>query len=100
MPRTRTTKNPTPDEIVSLRFAVPSQMARATQSDVYIIMTCTEGAIRIPKSLLKEQNEKYCLFEAKLPRDVAAAFRSVYGELFRLARSLSRSSPMPNSGNP
>lgn len=86
MPETRTTKKPTADELVFLRFAVPSQMARATQSDVYII-TCAEGAIRIPKSLLKEQTEKHYLFEARLPRDVASAFRSVYGELFRLTRS-------------
>lgn len=86
MPQTRTPKKPAADDLVPLRFAVPSQMARATQLDVYIT-TCAEGVIRIPKSLLKEQTAKHFLFEATLRRDVAAAFRSVYGELFRLTRS-------------
>jgi hypothetical protein len=36
---------------------------------------------------LKERTHNHCVFEARLPRDVAAAFRSVYGEVFRLTRS-------------
>lgn len=83
MSHTDRTKQPTADDLVLLRFAVPAKMARSTQSEVFII-TCAESVIRIPKSLLKEQHAEHLLFEARLPRDVAAAVRSLYGELFRL----------------
>jgi hypothetical protein len=77
---------PTESDLVFLRFAVPLKMTKTVQSEVFV-MTCADGVIRIPTTLLKERTHNQCVFEARLPRDVAAAFRSVYGEVFRLTRS-------------
>lgn len=87
MPDTHPTHKPSPTDLVLLRLAVPSKMATSTASEV-LIRTCAESVIRIPKTLLKA-NEKsnHIVFEARVPRDVAAFVRSIYGELFRLMRS-------------
>jgi hypothetical protein len=77
-------KKPSPTDLVLLRFAVPSKMTTLSGSEVFI-RTCAESVIRIPKTLVKvDGNSKHIVFEARLPRDVAAAVRSMYGELFRL----------------
>jgi hypothetical protein len=78
------TRKPSPTDLVLLRFAIPSKMTTLSRSEVFV-RTCAEGVIRIPKSLVKAgANSKHVVFEARLPRDVAAAVRSIYGELFRL----------------
>ena len=87
MAHTHPTRKPLPSDLVLLRFAVPSKMTTSTASEVFI-RTCAESVIRIPKTLLKPNGKSnHLLFEARVPRDVAAAVRSVYGELFRLTRS-------------
>ena len=85
MPHPHPTRKPSSNDLVLLRFAVPSKMARSTASEVFI-RTCAESVIRIPKSLLKKDDSNHVVFEARVPRDVAAAIRSIYGELFRLTR--------------
>ena len=90
MPHKHPTQKPSPTDLVLLRFAVPSKMASTSAFEVFI-RTCTESVIRIPKTLLKtEEKSNHLVFEAKVPRDVAAAVRSIYGELFRLTRSVHR----------
>jgi hypothetical protein len=87
MAHTHPTKKPSPTDLVLLRFAVPSKMATSTSSEVFI-RTCAESVIRIPKTLLKtdppNKKSNHILFEARVPRDVAAVVRSIYAELFRL----------------
>jgi len=84
MVHTHPTKKPSLDDLVLLRFSVPSRMTTATASEVFV-RTCAEGVIRIPKSLLKtEEKADHLVFEARIPRDVAAAVRSIYSEVFRL----------------
>jgi hypothetical protein len=87
---THPVKKPSPTDLVLLRFAVPSKMATVSESEVFI-RTCAESVVRIPKTLLKaSEKSKHIVFEARLPRDVAAAVRSIYGELFRLHGSAAR----------
>ena len=87
MPHKHPTQKPTPTDLVLVRFAVPSKMATSTVSEVFI-HTCADSVIRIPKTLTKmKEKSRHLLVEARVPRDVAAAARSVYGELVRLMRS-------------
>ena len=79
-------KKPTMDDLVLVRFAVPAKMGKSTASEV-LIWTCAESVFRIPKTLLKKEDSKHFLFEVRVARDVAAAIRSMYGELFRMTRS-------------
>lgn len=94
MPHTHPTQKPSPSDLVLVRIAVPSKMTTSTAADVFV-RTCNEGVIRIPKTLTKEVKHKgllktekssVTLFEARVPRDVAAAVRSLYSELVRLTR--------------
>lgn len=67
---------------VILRFYVPSDMVRPDSDDV-LIGTGAEGYIRVPQTLMAESDEPgYVVFEAQVPRDVAAAVRSMCEELF------------------
>jgi hypothetical protein len=75
------------DDLVVQRLAIPSKLAKRTQSEV-VITTCAGSVIRIPLSLLKAETSEQFQFEARLPRDVAHAFQSVCGELFNLTRSV------------
>jgi hypothetical protein len=89
MPHKHATRKPSSADLVLVRFAVPSKMAKSTASEV-LIWTCAESVFRIPKSLLKHEDSNHLLFEARVPRDVAAAFRSIYAELFRLTNATHR----------
>jgi hypothetical protein len=76
-----------PDDLVTLRFTVPSHMVTSAASDVFI-RTSSEGVIRVPKTLVTEGEDRgLVVFEARVPRDVAAAVRSICAELFRLTCS-------------
>ena len=85
MPHAHPIRKPT--DLVTLRFAVPSEMVTSASSDVIIRIT-DDGVIRIPKTLVKEGGESdRMIFEAQVPADVAAAVRSICAELFRLTCS-------------
>lgn len=84
MAHTHPTRKPGSSDLVLLRFAVPSKMATVTSTEV-IVRTCAGGVIRIPKTLKKEHsNSEVIALEARVPRDLASAVRSIYSELFRM----------------
>jgi hypothetical protein len=91
-PHTHPTRKPSPSDLVLLRFSLPAKMATATPSEV-LIRTCAESVIRIPRTLLKSESADHFLFEARVPRDVAATVRSIYAELFRLTREAASNPP-------
>jgi hypothetical protein len=73
---------PTEDGLVILRFYVPSDMV-TPDADEVLIGTGGERVIRVPQTLMTESDEPgYVVFEARVPRDVAAAVRSMCEELF------------------
>jgi hypothetical protein len=87
MPHVTPIQGPQPDDLVTLRFSVHSEKVTSTTSEVFI-RTCGEGVIRVPKTLMKQEEESgHVIFEARVPRDVAAAVRSICAELFRLTYS-------------
>jgi hypothetical protein len=86
-------KKPSMEDIVDVRFAVPSKMA-VTVGDEIIVATCAESVLRIPKSLLKGSTGTHLRFEARVPRDVAAAMRSLIGEFHRMHKMIQ---PMPTT---
>jgi hypothetical protein len=87
MPHAHPIAKPSPDDLVTVRFSVPSTMVTAAGSDVFV-RTSTGGVIRIPAALVKEGGESgQVIFEAAVPPDVAAAVRSICAGLFRLTCS-------------
>lgn len=96
------TQKPSPTDLVLVRFAVPSRLATLTPDEVFV-RTCTESVIRVPRTLLKPNGSSerasskktdkaaHLVFEARVPRDVAAAVRSICSEFVRLMRSESKS---------
>lgn len=87
MPHAHPIAMPSPDDLVTVRFSVPSTMVTPAGSDVFI-RTYTGGVIRIPDTLVKESGESdHVIFEARIPSDVAAAVRSICAELFRVTCS-------------
>jgi hypothetical protein len=87
MPHAHPIAKPSPDDLVTLRVSVPSEMVTAAPGEVFI-RTAADGVIRVPKTLVKEdEGDRQTVFEARVPRDVAAAVRSICAELYRLTSS-------------
>jgi len=82
MPHPSHISKPAGEGLVILRFYVPSDMV-TSDTDEVLIGTGGEAVIRVPQTLVAESDEPgYVVFEAQLPRDVAAAVRSTCEALF------------------
>lgn len=81
MPHASHIWRPTGGGLVILRFYVPSDMVMPDAGEV-LIATGAEGVIRVPRTLMAESDEPgFVVFEAQVPRDVAAAVRSMCEQL-------------------